>query len=351
MPSIKDVAKHANVSIATVSNVVNGTRYVSNELRKKVLTVIDELDYEADHIARSLKSNRTKTIGVLVTSINRIFFPLIIKGIQAAASKYGYNLMLYSLEDSFEKEKEFVKMLAGLRVDGIIIDTLADRSNEEYLKYIAKLKYGKKFIPVVSLERNLEEYGISSVFVDNLAGGKLAVECLIKRGCQKIAFIKGPANSDIALDRFNAYKSTLEKHGLPFDERFVCSGDFSPISGYSETKRLLLNGVEFDGMFASNDQMAIGAIKSIKEHGLKVPDDVKLVGYDNTFVSSIVYPSLTTINVPKYRLGLEAFDILHRLMKSGENAIDVKTVLLPTSLMIRNSTNSIGETNWDMEDW
>lgn len=314
--------------------------------------MIEEMNYEVDMVARSLKNNKTMTIGVILTSISRIFIPQVIGGMQDIATKKGYNLMLYATNDSFEKEKKYVRMLVNSKVDGIIIDSVADKNNKEYYQYLLNLSRGKKEIPVLSLERDLSDYGISSVFVNNEVGGFMATEYLIQSGCTNIVHIGGIQSAEMCIDRLAGYKRALNQYGLKIKEEFLVSGDFSPLSGYRKIKKLLADGIEFDGIFADNDQMAIGAIKTLSESGLKIPSDVKIMGYDNTFISSIVTPSLSTINVPKFRMGVEAVNgICEAIDDIDRKDGNIFCKELPISLLTRQSTDEANVSAWDLEDW
>ncbi len=349
MAGIKDVAKKAGVSISTVSNVINDTKYVSDELKAKINRVIAELNYEVDPLARSLKSKKTMSIGVIITNINRVFFPQVIKGIQDTASKGGYGITFCNTDDSLDTEKRFVQMLESSWLDGIIIDSVADMGEVEYFKSLSSLGNAKKRIPVVSLERRMDEYGIDSVLVNNLEGGRLAARHLTDCGCKRLVHITGPLNSCMVKDRLQGLRDELHKRGLEFGNEHILEGDFSPLSGYQTIKQLLINGEEFDGVFAANDQMAIGAIKAIKEHGRKIPEEIKVVGFDNTFVASIIEPSLTTINIPKYKLGVAAVEILIRKMEHEEPGAACHE--LPINLIVRQSTDLKGDKNWDLYGW
>lgn len=350
MAGIKDVAEKAGVSISTVSNVINGTKYVSDELKIKINQAIAELQYEVDPVARSLKSKKTRNIGVVITNISRIFFPQVIKGIQDSAIKHGYNLTFCNTNDSFEDEKKFVQMLESTWVDGIILDSVSDINDTEYFKYLSTLGNDKKPIPVVSIERQADTYGIDSVVVNNAYGGSLATRHLIECGCRKVGFITGPLYSCVIQDRMNGYKNELGKAELEISSDRIVEGDFSPLSGYHAMKQILLKGIDIEGVFAANDQMAIGAIKAIKENGIRIPEDIKVIGFDNTFIASIVQPSLTTINVPKYKMGDTAVHLLvKRIEKNSSQAAE--TVELPINLILRQSTDLRGDRNWDLYGW
>jgi len=353
MVNIKDVARLAGVSISSVSNAINGTRYVSEEVKDKVMRAVEELNYEVDPIARSLKSSVSMTLGVILPSMSRIFLPLVVSGMQKAAADSGYHLIIYATDDNFEKEESYVTMLANQRVDGIIIDSVAQENTREYYHRLSHLTRRNRNIPILSLERNLEKYGISSIYVDNHSAGKTATAHLLECGCRRILHISGPHSSQMSRYRFNGYKEALDEADIPHNPQFNLDGDYSPLSGYRATRFALMNAFEFDGIFADNDQMAIGAMKALKEHGKRIPEDVKIVGFDNTFASSIVSPSLTTINVPKFRMGTEAVASLIKLI--NRDVIDdfnvPKMEQLSTSLLIRNSTVGGKEENWDLEDW
>jgi LacI family transcriptional regulator len=350
MATIKDVAKRAGVSPATISNVLNGTKYVSEDLCESVRKAIKELDYHPDFIASNMRKQKTQTIGVVVTTLNRIFVSQVINGIQSIASKNNYKLIFYSSDDSLDKEIKYVRMLVNNRVDGIIIDTLADKEkNAEYLKYLCDLKVKEKYIPVISIERNLVNFGIRSVHVNNVSGGEIATEHLITHGCKKIALITGPNFSDIVSDRYRGYRNMLEKYNIPYNSELVRRGDFTPVSGYQAAKYLFMEGVQFDGVFACNDEMAVGVLKVLKENNILVPDEVKIIGFDNAYVSSLVEPSISTVNVPKFRIGSSAAKMLIDTL--SDNWDGELSCEMPINIMIRTSTETDVRSSWDLEYW
>lgn len=348
MATIKDVAKRAGVSISTVSNVMNGSKYVSDELKKRVADAISELNYRVDVTARNMKTRNTKVIGVIVNAINIIFMPQVMNGIQNFASKHGYQILFYSSDFDFEKEKRCVSLLLDSKVDGIIVNSVASYQEKSYFRYLSSLTVGNKHVFVVSLERNLMNYGIFSVHVNNFLGGSLATEYLIEKGCKSIAVISGPISMDVVYDRLSGYKETLKRAGLPYDSGLIEDGDYTTLSGYLAMKRMIMNGVRFDGVFSCNDQMAIGALKALKESSIQVPDDVKLIGFDNTFVSSIVSPSLTTINVPKFRMGTVAAQKLVELIE-GRLADGELTYEIPINLIKRTTTDPDSDSGIELE--
>lgn len=351
MPGIKDVAKAAGVSISTVSNVINGNRYVSDELCQRVNQAISDLHYEVNLVARSLKNNKTMTIGVILTSMDRIFIPQVLSGMQHSAQKHKYTLSIYTTHDNKTREKQYLKRLVNSQVDGIIIDSVVDIADETYYRSLSNLYKGDTKIPVVSIERDLSRYNIFSVHVNNISGADLATKHLIASGCRRIIHITGPMELEMLRQRGQGYRKALKEAGIPFSGEYERVGDFSPLSGYREIKKVMQDGVSFDGVFADNDQMAIGAIKALKENGYQIPGQVKVVGFDNTFVSSIVKPALTTINVPKYRMGLEATEMLCGMMDHSEKALEQFSFELSANLLIRESTTGESLENWDLEGW
>jgi len=349
--TIKDVAKHAGVSPATVSNVMNGTKYVSPDLIERVNEAIRSLDYQVDYIASRMKKHDTHTVGVVMTTFNSVFSTQVITGIQSLFAQNGYRLIFYTSNFNFDKELQYVRTLANSKVDGIILNTTAHESeNAEYLNYLADLQCGGKHIPVVSVERNLVKFGIHSVHVNNVLGGELAANHLIECGCRRIALITGPNFSDLVLDRITGYKNILSKSGVHFDEELIVRGDFSALSGYRAANYLLKEGIEFDGVFACNDQMAVGALKALTEGGIAIPDDIKLIGFDNTFVSTLVTPQISTINVPKTRIGSSAARLLLDLMRD-EGQTDDLSLEMPISTIIRGSTEKVGNLGLELEGW
>ncbi|MEG7531090.1 MAG: substrate-binding domain-containing protein [Hungatella sp.] len=260
-------------------------------------------------------------------------------------------LLIYTTNDDLIKEKRYFKMLVNSKVDGIIIDSVANIDDDKYYKSLANTEKGTKRIPVVSIERNLSKYGIFSVYVNNVLGAYLATKHLLDSGCKRIIHIGGPMGIEMVLHRTTGYRNALREAGMEILQDYESNGDFSPFSGYRELKKFINGGIQFDGIFADNDQMAIGAIKALKENGYKIPGDVKVVGFDNTFVSSIVKPALTTINVPKYRMGWEATETLCMLMNDPEKEMKSFSMELVANLLERESTNGAELENWDLEGW
>ncbi len=346
--NIKDVAHLAGVSISTVSHVTRGTKFVSEALRGRVSAAIDHLKYEVNPVASGLKSKATRILGVVIPDISSIFFPEILKGIQDFALRVGYRPTFYNTGFDPDLEVDVIRRLEAGWVDGIILDSAARLEDEEYLRFLTELGGHKKRIPVVSLEREVPGGQFRSVRIDNYEGACIATRHLLECGCREIAHIAGPPVSCVAGRRHSGYRDELWRAGLPYNGKMVVDGDFSPRDGYRAMQELLRRRLKIDGILVANDQMAIGAMRAIRDAGLDIPSEIKLVGFDNLFVSSLVEPSLTTIAVPRYQMGFEAA----RLLVQGiENRKVTEDIVLPISLVVRNSTRSNGDREWDLLSW
>ena len=349
MASIKDVAKLAGVSIGTVSNVLNNSRYVSPERADRVRKAVEELNFSINPMASSLKGKRTNTIGLVATNITRVFYSHVITGMQKAAAENGYTLSIFSTYNKFDAEQEAVERFRINMVDAIIIDTSAPLSNMDYFIHLASLRNKEKHIPTMSIEINLTQYGISSIFVDGMQAAEEAVSYLVGLGCAKIAHIQGPQSSSLSRERLIGYKKAVINAGMPIRDDYILSGDFSQYSGYASMKRFMESGTAFDGVFCANDQMAIGACKAIARYGLKIPDDVKVVGFDNSFIASIVSPSISTVDVPKEEMGYRAVTEVIEAIKAEK--IKCQSICMPTKMVIRESTEKNDSIDDAPYDW
>ena len=337
MANIVDVAKKSGVAISTVSNIINGTRYVSPETTEKVLRIIEELGYETDPIARRMKSSRSNMIGVIITNFSRVFFAPVLRHCREIAEAQGFTLMCIESNDDFELEKQHVNTLRQNRFDAIILDTVAEPDNYAYYEELRNLSCRGKQIAVTCLERDCSPFGLDSVEPDNYNGAILAVEHLLHMGCENILHITGPINSLSAEKRARGYGDAI--HRRENRKPQIAMGDFSPQSGYDAVKKALVQNREipFDAIFASNDQMAVGALQALKEFNIRVPQDVRVVGFDDSFVASLVDPSLTSIHISRSGVGIEA---MHRVLDRMENfTAPAQCSAVKASLVVRKSTD------------
>ncbi|MDR0709166.1 MAG: LacI family transcriptional regulator [Spirochaetaceae bacterium] len=348
MIRMKDVAKHAGVSVATVSNVITGKHLVSELIRMRVLNSMRELNYNINLVARGLKTQRTNTIGVILPDVTKLFFLDVLKGIMETAVAENYNINIYSSNFNFETERALVNALHSSRVDGIILDTCVDRKRgAEWARDLSIA--GIYSPPVVSIECRMDAGRVSAVVVDSNYWSSRITQHLIDTGRRRIFFITGLAHIEHEYDRLEGYKETLKKNGLPVLEELIAGGNFLSGMAYDTICRALERGIHFDAIQASNDQAAIGAIKALSEHDIAVPEDVAVCGFDDLFPSTLITPAITTISIPRYEMGVTAMrEVLRRIR--DKNASPSQYVL-NAEFIVRASSCADIKTTWNLENW
>lgn len=349
MPGMRDVARESGVALSTVSVILNedNEKYVSEETRQRVLAAVEQLNYKMP----PKKDKTVPTIAVVLPCIASSFFPSVLAGIEAAANENGYQLLYCDANSSFKKEYRMVEMLRKHTLAGIIVDSLCPKEEEEaYLALLKQLFVEPKGIPVVFLERKIKHPYFYSISADDCSNAYTAVKHLIDTGRRRIAHIVGPSSYASSERRLEGYMQALTDFQVPFVSSLVEDGNFAPLSGYVAMKKILARGVSFDGLFAANDQMAIGAIKALKESGKRIPDDIGVVGMDNISHASMINPALTTIRVPIYAMGFQAAELIARA-KRGRVSADARHVSLKADLVIRRSTVSSASSEWDLMGW
>jgi DNA-binding LacI/PurR family transcriptional regulator len=332
--TIKDVAKKANVSIATVSAVVNKTKFVSEDLKARVEKAIDELGYRPNKIARSLKRKESKLIGVTVTEITNPFYPLMLKGVEDIALANGYHLILCPTGDDSEKEYELLQSMLDQGVDGIILATI-DENNSPCTQLLQK-----EGIPHVLINRAPDDYQGNVVRIDSEKVGKMATDYLVNLGHRDIAFMGGGRLNSV--QREEGYKKALLEHGLALKENRMIMSDYQITSAYNDMNSLLATGDVPTAVFAASDIMAFGAIKALLDAGYKVPEEVSVIGSDNISFSEDFRIPLTTIDVHTYEIGRIGAEILMQLLANKEKEEQPhKNFLLEPKLIIRESSDIV----------
>ncbi len=346
MATIKDVARKAKVSISTVSHVVNHTKNVSPDTAQRVEQAIKELNYKTNIFAKNLKSQKTRQIGVIVLDMCGMFFPYVIKEICRIANKSGYAVNLMDSSGSIKVERQAMSALVESCVDGIILSSVIQESQKEAYaaELLEQLSMGPKAIPLVTMERDFSAFGIDSICTDTYAGGASAMEHLVAQGCRYIAHISAP---QFEAGRYQAYRDGLKKYRLPYHPVYVEEGDFTHESGYSCMKRLLEKQIPIDSVFVANDQMAVGVLRAIHEAGIRIPDEMKVIGFDNIFICDNIEPSLSSVNMDKTLLGQKSISLLLDRIQHGPASVPYKEVLENT-LVVRRSTDRNAElrTGW-----
>lgn len=328
--NISEIAKIANVSVATVSRVINKSDKVSEKTAKLVNSIIDEYGYEPNLLGRHLRSKETKLILVIMTSISNSFFSSVINGLDNEARKHGYSIMLCITNDNKESEQNYLNLVRNGVADGaVIINTTM--SKEEMHEFS-----GKYNVVQCSEYIDPDSYYVA---IDNVKAAYDAVEYLIKSGRRKIAYC-GVINHFISSNlRWYGYTEALKHYGLELNRDLVFDGNYGFRSAYSLTTELLKSGKEFDALFAISDRMAIGAINAIKEYGKKVPEDIAVIGFDDVDLAHMTTPTLSTVAQPKKELGKEVFLLLLKRLK-GEKITENK-IILNHKLVLRDSTNNL----------
>lgn len=323
------VAQAAGVSMSTVSRVLSGTVAVSEARRLAVEKAIADLRFVPSPVARSLASGRSMTIGVVTQAIDSPFYGLALRGIEDALSPAGYMPLFVSGRWNAGVECKCVDALRARRVDGVIV--LTGRLTDQALVECART------LPTVATGRSLSAPGLYTLSFDNFSGGELATRFLINSGHTRIAFIAGDPDQPNAVDRQRGYQAALEAAGIAFVPDLVMPGDFNEASGMLAVDRLLAARTSFTAIFAANDQMAYGAALALRRHGLRVPDDVSLVGFDDLPGSQYAAPPLTSVRQPAYELGRLAASAMVQMLDGTTPNCE----LPPLTLTTRESTRRL----------
>jgi LacI family transcriptional regulator len=331
MATIKDIAKKVGVAPSVVSRALNNRYGVKESTKQQILKIANELNYYPNTAARSLVTRKTQTIGIIMADISEPYYSQIIKGMEYIASQTDYTLLFSNSFETLEHGRIWQKMVDAERVDGLII--VGSNINEKNFA----LRLLERNIPFILVERNFRDARINCFWSDNIKGGYLATKHLIEKGHRRIAHISGNLDYQEALDRLEGYKKALNEYGLAYSEELVATGKFLWQEGYTGMKELLDCQPRCTAVFAANDSMAYGAMQAILEVGLKIPEDIAVIGYDDLQFSALLNPSLSTLRQPRYEMGRKAMEILIGVLQGNLIAQPVK-ICFETELIIRNST-------------
>ncbi|MEH6854233.1 LacI family DNA-binding transcriptional regulator [Priestia megaterium] len=328
MATIRDVATKAGVSAATVSRIINNKGQATPETIARVHAIIKELGYKPNVVARSLTSRKSNTIALLVPTISNPFFPELARGVEDVANSHGLNIFLCNTDDEREKVSNYLVSLRERYVDGVIINSL-NLTNEDLEELHSN------GIPTITLDRTFSNHEFSSISVKHRIGAQLATKHLIDIGCKRIGLIRGPEDDFTAVQRMWGYRDYVKEFDW-FDQSWIALGDFSVKSGYLCMKELFQRHPDIDGVFASNDLMAIGLLKAAHEWGRKVPDELAIIGFDGIDMSQYTNPPISTIKQPSYEMGKMAMEELLRLIRKPES--DSNKIELDVELILRESS-------------
>lgn len=324
MATIREVAKRAGVSVATVSRVLNKKGYVSQETKERVLLAIEDLKYKPNDVARSLFKGKSKLIALLVPDIMNPFFPELARSVEDVCSAHGYTFVLCNTDNSMEKELSYITALQQKSVDGLIVvsSTLTKEHTEEIK------------VPIVSLDRTFSA-NVTTVKSNNRQGAKLAAEYLKSIGCKRIAHVTGPESASNTRERLKGFMDVVRNDHW-FISDYIVSGNYNMSVAKEAITDLLLKHPEIDGLFAGNDVMAVGALKAAEQLNIRVPDDLSIIGFDGITLGETTTPTLTTVAQPIYKMGSRAAELL--IEQINDPSILKKTEELPVKLIVRQST-------------
>lgn len=331
--TIYDLARELNISASTVSRALKAHHSIGKKTIKDVKDLADKLGYRPNGLAVSLRSSKTKVIGVVISLVNRPFVSSLISGVEEAASEAGYRVVIAQSHDSYKNEVESVQALFDSRVSGLVVSLAMETQQYDHFE-----KFLRQDIPVVFADRVAEEINCHRVIIDNFQAGFTATEHLIEQGCKRIAHFAGAQHRNIYKERMKGYLEALNKYNLPIDENLIMYfNSLSLEEGKKFSNQLLSLPNPPDGIFSANDTAAVSAIQCAKERGIKVPEQLAVIGFNNDPISEIVDPSLSTITHPAVDMGkIAARQVLKHMVH--ENIVESETIVLKTKLIVRASS-------------
>ena len=329
MATIKEVAKQAGVSVATVSRVLNDNPTVGAELRAKVLEAVETLHYQRDRVARSLRVRTTQILGLIISDIQNPFFTSVVRGVEDIAHQNAYALLLCNSDEDPVKEQLYIETMLAERVAGVIIAPVRETDNYSRTLLCAG-------VPVVSMDRRMCDLAVDTVVVDNVQGVCQAIHHLLGLGHRRIGLITGPEHTTTGRERLEGYKKALVEHGTEWQENLIKIGDFKLRSGYRLACELLEMDHPPTAIFTGNNLTTLGALNAIRDMKLKVPQDVSIIGFDDMPSAPCLDPPLSVVAQPTYQLGTTAAKLLLQRL-AGERE-EIEEVTLQPFLIIRGSS-------------
>jgi len=331
-PTIYDIARLAGVSTATVSKVFNQTGNISEKTRRRILEISRELNYQPNVLASALNGKKTFSLGLLIPDMVNPFFAELARNVEDRAQELGFNLIICNTDNDMKKEVKYIQLLRQKSVDGIIVATGV--RNDEFLKELIDQN-----VPVALVAREMSVLATSTVLVDDFAGGYNATRHLIDLGHKRIAVIAESMSVSSSKERVRGYRHALEEAGLVYAEELVAASDFSIESGRETAQAILRQAERPTAIFACNDLLAIGAMQAAKELGIRVPEELSVVGFDNTILASITDPPMTTVAQPIRAMGHQVVDLI--VSEINETSTVKQRVVLLPELIVRQSTRAL----------
>lgn len=331
--TIYDIARTLKISPASVSRGLKGDPTISKKTKKRIQETAEELGYRTNHFARSLRNQRTNTIGVIIPRLNSHFMSSVISGIESIANKEGYNLLISQSSEVSTKEAASAKTMFNGRVDGLLLSLAYDTKDLSHIE-----PFFKKNVPVIFFDRVMEHANSINILIDNRSAAYEATKHLIEQGCKRIVHITAPLQQNVYVDRFNGYRQALADYNLPFREEDVIIGNLSQEAGTDAAEAIIDMDPMPDGIFVANDNCAVGCMMALKQKGLKIPKDIAVVGFNNDPVAMVIEPNLSTIDYPGHEIGEAA--ARHLIDRLNEKSVHQNsyTVLLQSKFIARASS-------------
>lgn len=331
--TIYDIAEKLNVSAATVSRALRNHPAVSAQTKKKIFELAESYGYQTNQFARSLRQQKTRTIGVIVPRLNSYFMATVISGIEHVANDAGYNLIISQSSELPDRENTIVKTMFNNRVDGMLVSLSYLTAGLQHFN-----RFSQKNVPVIFFDRTFETEIFTNIRINNQQAGYDATKHLLERGRRRILHVSVSSTHSIYQERFKGYEQALQEYNIPLNMDFIHLGDLSLEAGIEAAEYALNLPQRPDGIFVANDNCAAGCIIALKKKGIRIPEDIAIVGFNDDPVCRIVEPNLTTIHYPGYEMGkIAARNLIHHL--SGvENLILTQTIALRSDLIVRQSS-------------
>jgi LacI family transcriptional regulator len=331
--TIYDIAKKLNISPATVSRGLQDHPGISKKTKKKIFDLVDEIGYRSNHFARNLRQQQTNTIGIIIHELNSTFITSVLAGIEKITTQAGYDLIIAHSSESAVKEVANAKNLFHKRVDGLIASLSFDTTDLDHFK-----PFIDKGVPVIFFDRVEQNGDNCVVIIDNAKCGYIATKHLIEQGCKRIAHVTSSLKRNVYSQRFKGYQDALFDHGIPFDEKLLLINDLSEKAGIQSAEQILKMKQKPDGIFLTNDFVAAVCMRTLKERGIRIPEDIAVVGFNNDVIGKLIEPALTTINYPGVDMGEIAARNLINHLKGISDIHQTETIIVHSELIVRKSS-------------
>jgi len=343
--TIYDLASSLNISVATVSRALKDDPVVSKQTKKKIFDLAKEMGYRTNLFARNLRNQHTHTIGIIVHELKSTFITSVLAGVEQVTTEAGYDLIIAHSSEKYEKERANAKNLFEKRVDGLIASLSFDTKNLDHFK-----PFQDKGVPVIFFDRVEQDTDNMVVIINNNKAGYEATKHLIEQSCQRIAHITSSLNRNVYAQRFEGYKRALIENNIPFDENLVIVKDLSEEAAVKSAMQILKMKPMPDGAFITNDFVAAVVMRTLKENGIRIPEDIAIVGFNNDAIGKLIEPALTTINYPGMEMGNIVATHLINHLKGRGNIQSTNTIIIRSNLIVRRSSLKNDAVKKDMGD-